>query len=128
MYLRFIGDEIDTRTGQPVGLMSMAYALLREDACIGEATQLQAHVGWIETTVPVPTRFSRTRNAYHKNTHGIAWARADAREFVRHLYAIADILDRHDRAVRTVRSARPGFIVYQDDWQVVAEPFHGEAR
>lgn len=129
MFLRFIGTEIDLRTGQPSGLMTLAYEL-RDSVKINlaDAAQLQAHLAWIQQTIPIPTRFARRRNGYHKEAHGLSWVKADSGEFVRHLHAIADILARCDISVDVVRTARPGYIVYEDDWQVVAEPFHGESR
>lgn len=129
MFLRFVGHDLDPRTGQPVGLMTMAYALRNSgDANVADADQLLAHLDWIQCSVPIPTRFARRRNPYHKETHGVSLAKATAVEFVRHLHAIADILGRYDMAVDVVRTTRPGDVVHEDDWQVVAEPFHGEGR
>jgi hypothetical protein len=39
---------------------------------------------------------------------------------------LADILRRHGVAVEVVETGRPGYVVHEDEWQVVAEPFHGE--
>jgi hypothetical protein len=33
------------------------------------------------------------------------------------------ILDENGVYVRTIKARRPGYIVYQDEYQVVAEPF-----
>lgn len=129
MFLRFVGTDLDLRTGQSTGLMTLAYALRDSgDLNIADTDQLHAHLGWIQRNVPVPTRFARRRNPYHKETHGVSWAKATAVEFVRHMHAIADILGRYDTGVDIVRTSRPGYVVYEDDWQVVAEPFHGECR
>lgn len=129
MFLRFVGHDLDPRTGQPIGLMTLAYALRNSgDANVADSDQLLAHLDWIQRHVPIPTRFARRRNGGHKETHGLSWAKASAAEFVRHLHAIADILGRYDMAVEVVRTTRPGYVVHEDDWQVVAEPFHGEGR
>ncbi len=129
MLLRFVGHDLDPRTGQPIGLMTLAYGLRNSgDTNVADADQLLAHLDWIQCSVPIPTRFARRRNPYHKETHGVSWAKATAVEFVRHLHAIADILGRYDIAVHVVRTTRPGYVVHEDDWQVVAEPFHGEGR
>jgi hypothetical protein len=125
MFLRFIGTSIDERTGQPIGLMSVAYDLLHSaEVNIADESQLLSHLHWIEKEVPIPSRFARRRNAYHKETHGISWVRASATELVKHLYAIADIARRNDVPIEVVRSERPGYLVYEDVWQVVAEPFN----
>jgi hypothetical protein len=95
---------------------------------VADAEQLLGHLDRIQQEVPIPTRFARRRNGYHKETHGVSWAKAESTEFVRHLYAIADIVRRYDASVDIVRTTRPGHVVYEDDWQVVAEPFHGKSR
>ena len=83
---------------------------------------------WLETNLPVPARFARKRNVSHRHTHGISWLRSSATDAIRYLRAISDIAQRHDYPVEVVQTERPGYIVYEDQWQVVAEPFHGEER
>jgi hypothetical protein len=128
MYLRFAGTELDPRTGRAEGLLTIVYDL-RDSGELNTAddTQLQEHLHWIQTTVPIPTRFSRGRHVNHKETHGLSWAKCEARELVRHLYALADIAGRYDRTIEAIRSERPGYVVYEDAWQIVAEPFNGES-
>jgi len=126
--LRFVISDRDWRTGQPKGLMSLAYDLLRSGELPStDEYELLQHVEWIEANLPVPERFARKRNVSHKNTHGISWIKADATEAVRRFRAIAEIMNRHDLAVEVMQTDRPGYIVYEDDWQLVAEPFHGES-
>jgi hypothetical protein len=128
-YLRFESPERDSDTGQPIGLLKLAYDLLRSDEIGDEAyAELHAHVVWLEEHVPAPLRFSRKRNAYHRNAHGVTWAKASHVELVSRLHEIARLIAQHDIPVQLVRTARPGYIVHEDEWQVVAEPFHGEGR
>lgn len=120
--------ERDTRTGQPTGLLTLAYELLRQDALrSGDEEALREHLHWLERHVPIPDRYSRNRNASHKETHGLSWMKATAAEAVAKLHAVAEILRRYGHPAEMVRSTRPGYVVYEDDFQVVAEPFHGEA-
>jgi hypothetical protein len=129
VFLRFESAQVDERTGQPTGLLTHAYRLLRSDALTSaEADELRALIDWIERNVPVPARFARKRNVSHKETHGIAWAKGNAVELVAAMRAIAGIAARHDLHVDVVKTDRPGYVVYEDSWQVVAEPFHGEGR
>ena len=129
MYLRFVGTDTDERTGQATGLMTIAYELRNAGALnLADETQLLTHLHWIQTEIPIPTRFARRRNGHHKETHGLSWVKSEATELIAHLYAIADIAGRHDRMIDVQRTARPGYVVYEDEWQIVAEPFHGEHR
>ena len=125
--LRFIVPERDDRTGQPTGLIALAYALLRSDQLGGhDAANLQGQLTWIESNLPVPRRFARKHNVSHRHTHGLSWIKSDARAAVQCLYAIANIVRQHGHAVEILQTSRPGYVVHEDRWQVVAEPFHGE--
>ncbi len=125
--LRFVIPNRDQRTGQPMGLMTLAYRLLGSSELTGEDDhELRQLVEWMETQVPIPSRFARKRNVSHKETHGISWMKADAAEAIRHLHFIAEIVRRYGYSVDIMQTERPGYVVHEDAWQVVAEPFHGE--
>jgi hypothetical protein len=127
MLLRFVISDRDLRTGQQTGLMTLAYRLLRSgDLSEADEDALGIHIKWLEANLPVPERFARKRNVSHKQTHGISWLKDDAIDAIQHLHAVADIARRYDYAVDVVLTERPGYVVHEDDWQVVAEPFHGE--
>lgn len=127
--LRFVIPDRDQRTGQPMGLMTLAYGLLRSrDIAQSDESELQRLVHWMETHIPVPSRFARKRNVSHKETHGISWIKADAADAISHLHAIAEIMERYGYRIDILRTDRPGYVVYEDDLQIVAEPFHGEQR
>jgi len=36
---------------------------------------------------------------------------------------LAELLDRYDVGIEIVRSERPGYVIYEDDAQIIAEPF-----
>jgi hypothetical protein len=36
---------------------------------------------------------------------------------------MAGILERNGICVKKIRTDRPGYVIYEDEWQVVAEPF-----
>lgn len=129
MLLRFVIQNRDERTGQRTGLMTVAYHLLRSgNLSHAEEEGLRGPMQWLETNLPIPARFARKRNVSHKETHGISWLRSSAVDAVRYMHAVADIARRHDYPVEVVQTERPGYIVYEDEWQIVAEPFHGEQR
>ena len=39
------------------------------------------------------------------------------------MYALVHILETYDVAVDVLRTKRPGYVVYEDQYQVAAEPF-----
>jgi hypothetical protein len=39
------------------------------------------------------------------------------------MHRMKDILEAHGHPVKMLREARVGYVIYEDDFQVVAEPF-----
>ena len=127
MLLRFVISERDPRTGMPTGLLTVAYRLLRTDNLVASDDEaLGCQLRWLEQHLPEPERFARKRNVSHKYTHGVSWLKPEAGEALRRFHAIADVLRCNDLPVEILHTERPGYVVYQDAWQVVAEPFHGD--
>lgn len=44
------------------------------------------------------------------------------------MWALARVLRTHGVAIKMLKTSRPGYIVYEDEFQVCAEPFRGELR
>ena len=53
----------------------------------------------------------------------MCWFKSSAREHIAKVYEMAYLLEENSFAVRVFRSRRVGYIVYEDEHQVVAEPF-----
>ncbi|MFT3805777.1 hypothetical protein [Arenimonas sp.] len=112
-----------------MGLLTLAYELIREDSLfVADSDELRESLKWMEQRLPIPARFARKRNVSHKETHGLSWIKSDAGEIVDRLHAMSELVRRLGYAVEILREDRPGYVVYEDDWQVVAEPFHGKRR
>ena len=127
MFLRFASEEVDERTGRPVGIFTVAYNL-RDGGALSqiEEDELRELLGWFGKHLSIPSKFSRNRNSSHKNTPGISWIKDTANEVIRELWCLKDFLERQGLVVYVIRTARPGRIVYEDESQVIAEPFHQE--
>ena len=129
MLLSFVISERDPRTGMPTGLLTAAYRLLRgQNLMASDEEELQHQVLWLERHLPKPQRFARKRNVSHKHTHGVSWLKSEAEEALRRFHAITEVLRRNDLPVEILYTERPGYVVYEDAWQVVAEPFHGDSH
>lgn len=127
MYVRFVGDLIDKRSGKTEGIFTIARILLDSGALShAHEADLNALRRWFNKHLPSPTKFSRKRNDYHRNTHGISWIKDNQREVIKKLYEMKRILEQYGEPVRVINTERPGYIVYEDDYQVVAEAFNRE--
>ena len=64
-----------------------------------------------------------TKGFYRRKTRGIAWFRDTASECVSRMHDLKTILEAYGHSVTLVREERVGYVIYDDDLQVVAEPF-----
>ena len=127
MYLRFITEEIDTRSGKPKGIFTLAYDLIEEDVLgLDDEKLLKQLLGWFGDNLPIPTRFSKNRNDGHKNTLGISWLKPESKEVVTKFWSLKAMLDNYGHNIEVIKSERPGKVVYEDDSQLVAIPYNGK--
>lgn len=126
VFLRFVLNRKHSATGVREGVFGAAYDLLHgHSLSIEHRNALKAHMRWFAANLKTPARFNRSRSKgwYRRETKGISWLKADAREHVARMRSLSEILEEYGFPSSVLRSTRPGYIVYEDDFQVVAEPF-----
>lgn len=129
IYLRFIAIEKDERTESNKGLFTIAYSLSR-DVTIPDYEQevIKTLLVWFETNLRRPAKFSRKKNVGNTATKGLSWIKSSSKEVVRKLYELKSAVEHHHIHCKIIKSERPGYIVYEDEHQVVAEPFVRELK
>ena len=123
-YLRFVVDQRDSSSGKRLGVIRAAW--YHEEQRLFPAEQsreVQAIFKWLNAHLPQPDRMSRTRNAYHKNKIALSWFKDSAAGPLQRARRLAALLDACGVPVEMITTERPGFVVYEDEFQVVAEPF-----
>lgn len=83
---------------------------------------LEETYNWFKQSLPVPDRLSRSTRP-HAHRAALSWYKDSAGEHIRRMRTLADLLGTHGYTVEMLRTHRPGFIVYEDDTQIAAEPF-----
>lgn len=58
-----------------------------------------------------------------EKNRALSWFRDTAQEHLYRKRELVLLLEHHDLAVRMLKADRVGYIVYQDEFQVMAEPF-----
>lgn len=58
-----------------------------------------------------------------KKSKAISWFKDSAHEHTARVRSLVAILRHHEVAVRMLRADRVGYVVYEDEYQIVAEPF-----
>ena len=126
MFLRFVVAERHAVSQEPKGLFSAVRGLERR----GELTTWQEAwwretTDWFGRTLPQPESAARTRRPNAPN-RAIFGFKDSAAEHIARMYELVALLEQHNIRCQVLQTARPGYIVYEDDLQVAAEPFRGE--
>jgi hypothetical protein len=121
MFIRFVCGEIDERSHVTAGLFCAAAKLrwtdglpeYEGDALLDVRRWFDIHLGSPFEHLPRITRYERA----------ICWFKSTAHEQLARAREMIMILERNDVFIWTIRSPKTGYVYYEDDVQVFAEPF-----
>jgi hypothetical protein len=120
MFIRFVvggdGDHHRTLTG----IVTEA-RLLRDNVHLDEyqVSRLAEAYAWLNDNLPMPP-FSSS----NWPSDVVSWFKDEAGEPVQRMWEIASLLKEHGVPVRLLRSAHPGKVLYEDEYQIVVEEWH----
>ena len=125
-FIRFVLAQRHPDSGIEDGTFRLAYEL-RDSAHVEAADRstLTENLTWFEKNLETPARFNRTKSKgfYRRNTRGIAWFKDGATEHLSRMHQIKTVLEQYGHPVRMLSEPRVGYVIYEDAFQVVAEPF-----
>jgi hypothetical protein len=125
-YLRFVVGHIDPDAAVRSGPFWVA-GQLRDDGTLSfyDQEHLTELLDWFNSNLEKPERFNRTNSKGYADraARGISWLKAEAHEHIGKMRELAGLLAEHGYFVDQIETDRPGYIVYEDDHQIVAEPF-----
>src|SRR5258706_11951761 len=102
-YLRFVVARTIHDSGIREGLFQAAGRLSRAGTLTTvEQLRLDTIVQWFSKNLNSPTRFTRTRNASHKRTRGIAWFKDTAAEHLRQIREATLVLEEQGIVVECI--------------------------
>ena len=125
MYLRFAIHQRDHDSGRGLGIFQAA-SNLRDSGELEEWEwrTLWEITHWFDAHLEKPDRFTASKPPYYrKQSKAISWFKDTAVEHIQHAREMAYILDRNGIAVTTLLAERVGYVVYEDEFQIVAEAF-----
>jgi hypothetical protein len=129
--LRFALLRTHADTGVEEGIFAAAHELRDSSATSAADRQLLDDLlKWFDENLSSPTRFNRTKSKghYRRAAKGVSWLKPTAVEHIAQMRALKVILDDNGHHVSEVTTRRPGYVVYEDEHQVVAEPFTKRTR
>jgi hypothetical protein len=128
MLIRFVVSMRDEDSQVEQGLIHAADDLRgRGRLADEEQERVRELLRWFNRNLPVPGRFARSRRPGARK-RAISWFKPTAGECLARMQDLAAVLCGYGCAVERLTTGRPGYVVYEDDYQVVAEVFRGEYR
>lgn len=123
MYIRFVIHYKDQDSGKRMGLFH-ASRELRDAGLVDvyEEEQLISIRDWFDENLKKPHSFSKSKKPNAKGV-AISWFKDSAVEHIRKMYEMKTIIEDHGLVVDVVRTEKPGYVVYEDQYQVTAQPY-----
>jgi len=80
---------------------------------------------WFNTNLPCPDRLNRSTRP-HRAAKAVSWFKPEAGSCIAKMTELRALLERYGLPTELLKTRRPGYVVYEDEYQVVAEPFRAE--
>jgi hypothetical protein len=126
VFVRFVVSELDPDSGERLGVFQVMYRLARRgELSAEEQARWDALRVWFDAHLERPESLSRSSRA-HARAVAISWFRDSATNHVGRMREVVALLAERGVQVEMLRTSRPGYVAYEDEFQVVAEPFRGE--
>lgn len=123
MFIRFVVHRLDEDSGRRVGLFqAMADLEATGDLLDHERNEYDEIYEWFRHNLKKPRSFTRSSKPHAKKV-AISWFKPEAVEHIARMHSIARILRGHGVGVEELKTEHPGYVVYEDKFQVAAEPF-----
>lgn len=122
MFIRFVSGEVDEDSHVSAGLFIATFDLLYDPLLsYDEYWALRELIDWFNEHLKEPFEY-RLRAAWRVQ-RAICWFKPTAHEHLSRAWELATILERNNVFVRTIKVPRTGYVLYEDEAQVLAEPF-----
>lgn len=123
MYIRFVVDIQDERSGHRKGIFAALGVFKKNpDVTTGDYAHYRELAEWFNDNLEQPDRFNRSPNP-HAKPIALSWYKDSATEYIHKTREVAALLDRYGIKASMIKSNNPGYIVYESEHQIVAEPF-----
>lgn len=117
-YVRFVIRRKDEDSHVERGIFqAVSQALEWHDITGSDANRLDELRAWFDHNLEKPTSSGRD-----KLRLGLCWFKTDATEHISRIWEMIRILERNGNCAKKISTDRPGYVTYEDEWQLVAEP------
>ena len=126
MFIRFVVPGRHAKSDQRRGVFAALYVLEEQGELFPhERIWLDEIEAWFNQHLRSPTRFAWSSRP-NAPKRAITWLKLSATEHVSRMRELAAFLEHKDVPVEELRTTKPGYVLYEDEHQVVAMPFGNE--
>lgn len=123
-YVRFVVGRDDEASHVAGGIFHAAtQALEWQDITGSDADELNNLLSWFSGNLEKPTSSGRDKLRF-----GICWFKTDSTQHITRISEMVRILEHNGIVVNKISTDKPGYVIYEDEWQLVAEPFSKNTR
>jgi hypothetical protein len=127
VFLRFVGQGTVSGAKSRQGFFAMAYELRDQDHLEGDLRAgIEEILAWYRSNLAIPSKFSRSSSKGYfrrKTTPGLSWFKPTATLHLEKARELKGLLESNGYTIEILKTTRPGYILYEDDHQIVAQPF-----
>ena len=123
MYVRFVPlTEIPESEYEWSLFGAIAHASELADVDGYDRSRLEEIETWFRKNLGHPTRLSRSRKPHSLN-EAVCWFKSSASECIDWVREAVAILERYEIRLQMLTTHQPGYIIYEDEYQIAAVPF-----
>ena len=126
MFLRFVTERRPDHGARREGIFQAAYAARRDAETPGyHHIRFIELLAWFNDDRDEPDRFNlgSRKTGHRSQTTGLSWFRPEASKHVETAFELCSVLNELGYPITVLKTLLPGFILYEDRYQIVAEPF-----
>ena len=127
MFIRFITEFRNDENEIQTGVFHASAFLCRSEIIYDYDKKLLMEIGsWFSYNLDKPDKFSKSKG---KNVPKVSfsWFKSTAINHLKRMYEMKEILEKYDIIVTIIKRENPGYIVYEDDYQISTLP-HGKDK
>ena len=118
-YTRYVIDDGERDDGEMDGVITILIDKIKDKIVDTYDSQLYEEVmSWYNKVVPVPPYYA---NRGYWTINSLAYWKSDRREIHEYMFSLIGICERVNLKTKVILTNDPGFILYEDAFQVVAE-------
>lgn len=124
MYIRFVIDVLDKKSGRRKGIFS-ALGIFKKNSEVSQNdyAHYRELANWFNENLDHPDKFNRSSKP-HAQPKALSWYKDSASEYISKTREVAELLEKYGIKVTMLKTNRPGYIVYESTTQIVAEPYN----